>query len=50
MARPKTDNPKDKGIRIRLTKEELEMLHRKAKERNMTISDLIRSIIFYGGE
>lgn len=46
MARPKSDNAKRVGYRIRLTEEELNLLKEKAKESNMTVAEYIRNLLF----
>lgn len=46
VGRPKSERPKTKGYRIRLTEGELNALKKIAKENNISISDYIRSLIF----
>lgn len=46
VGRPKNEQSKTKGYRIRLTEEELNTLKKSAKENNISISDYIRSLIF----
>lgn len=54
MSRPKKIITRDKGLRIRLTQEEYEMIKCYAEQHNMTMSEAIRqSVLFtvgrYGG-
>lgn len=44
MARPKKEVCRDKGVRVRCTKEELDKLKADAARRGMNVSDYIRTM------
>ena len=45
MSRPKKDITRDKGLRIRLTQEEYEMIKYYAEQNNMSMSEVIRQSV-----
>ena len=47
--RKKIETPKNKGFRLRLTKDEFDLLTKLASENNVTKSDYIRTKIFIEG-
>ncbi len=46
MGRPKSDNPKDYRVSVRLTEEEYHMLKECAAKDNLTIAQALRKCIF----
>lgn len=45
--RPKTDHPREKTIKIRMTQEEFDILRNKASKCKMTMSRYIRLLVLH---
>ncbi len=45
MGRPKSDNPSDHKVSVRLTKKEHDLLLQAAKSHNLTMAQLVKSRI-----